>query len=58
MWDVLAPSRLISLFGVPAASVPFGTSDDGLPIGVQVVGAPFREDVVLAVARMLMEVGG
>jgi Asp-tRNA(Asn)/Glu-tRNA(Gln) amidotransferase A subunit family amidase len=55
MWDVLGPSRLISLFGVPAASVPFGMSDDGLPIGVQVVGRPFREDQVLAVARMLME---
>ena len=48
MWDVLAPCRLISLFGVPAASVPFGWSADGLPIGVQVVGRPFREDEVLA----------
>ncbi len=55
MWDVLAPSRLISLFGLPAASVPFGRSADGLPIGVQVVGRPFREDEVLAVARVLME---
>jgi Asp-tRNA(Asn)/Glu-tRNA(Gln) amidotransferase A subunit family amidase len=52
-WDVLAPSRLISLFGVPAASVPFGTSDDGLPIGVQVVGRPFHEHEVLAIARAL-----
>jgi Asp-tRNA(Asn)/Glu-tRNA(Gln) amidotransferase A subunit family amidase len=55
MWDVLAPSRVISLFGVPAASVPFGRSADGLPIGVQVVGRPFREDEVLAVAQRLME---
>jgi Asp-tRNA(Asn)/Glu-tRNA(Gln) amidotransferase A subunit family amidase len=55
MWDVLAPSRLISLVGVPAASVPFGASADGLPIAVQVVGRPFHEEQVLAVARMLME---
>jgi Asp-tRNA(Asn)/Glu-tRNA(Gln) amidotransferase A subunit family amidase len=55
MWDVLAPCRLISLLGVPAASVPIGRSEDGLPIGVQVVGRPFREDEVLAVAGMLME---
>ncbi len=55
MWDVLEPSRLISLFGFPAASVPFGVSSEGLPIGVQVVGRPFREDEVLAVARVLME---
>jgi Asp-tRNA(Asn)/Glu-tRNA(Gln) amidotransferase A subunit family amidase len=55
-WDVLAPSRLISLFGVPAASVPFGTSADGLPINVQVVGRPFREEEVLAIAHKLTEV--
>lgn len=55
-WDVLAPSRLISLFGIPAASVPFGTSADGLPINVQVVGRPFREDEVLAIAHKLTEV--
>ena len=55
MWDVLAPSRLISLFGLPSASVPFGSNSDGLPIGVQVVGPPFREDLVLAAARVLTE---
>ncbi|TMK79000.1 MAG: amidase [Actinobacteria bacterium] len=55
-WDVLAPSRLISLFGVPAASVPFGASVDGLPINVQIVGRPFREDEVLAIAHKLTEV--
>jgi len=55
MWDVLDPCRLISLVGFPAASVPFGGSADGWPIGVQVVGRPFREDQVLAVARILME---
>jgi amidase len=55
MWDVLAPSRLISLFGLPAASVPFGSNPGGLPIGVQVVGPPFREDLVLATARLLVE---
>jgi Asp-tRNA(Asn)/Glu-tRNA(Gln) amidotransferase A subunit family amidase len=55
MWDVLEPCRLISLFGFPAASVPFGRSSDGLPVGVQVVGLPFREDQVLAVAKVLMD---
>ncbi|MBS1888691.1 MAG: amidase [Actinobacteria bacterium] len=38
--------------GLPAASVPAG-SDGHLPIGVQVVAAPYREDRVLAVARAL-----
>ena len=45
--------RAISILGFPAASVPFGRSADGLPINVQVVGRPFRDHEVLAVAAML-----
>ena len=39
--------------GSPAISVPFGWSGDGLPIGVQVIGRHFEEDVVLRVAAAL-----
>lgn len=45
--------RAISLLRVPAAVVPCGTSDEGLPIGVQVVGQRFHDDEVLAVAAVL-----
>lgn len=38
------------LTGWPAATVRAGTSSDGLPIGVQIAAAPWREDVVLALA--------
>lgn len=38
--------------GLPAASVPVA-SDAGLPLGVQVVSRPFREDLVLRAARVL-----
>ena len=36
-----------NLTGNPAASVPAGWTDDGLPIGLQVVGRRWRDDVVL-----------
>ena len=52
------PLCLPSIQRLPAASVPFGSNPDGLPIGVQVVGPPFREDLVLAAARVLMEERG
>jgi amidase len=42
-----------NLTGWPAAVVRCGTSREGLPIGVQIAGRPWREDVVLAVARVL-----
>ena len=40
-----------NLTGWPAAVVRGGTSPEGLPIGVQVVARPWREDVALAVAQ-------
>jgi len=44
-----------NLLGNPAAVVPVGRSPEGLPVGVQVIGRPYREDEVLAVASCLQE---
>ena len=44
--------------GWPAAVVRCGTSSDGMPIGVQVVSHPWREDICLAVAKHLETVLG
>ena len=41
-------SDVHNLTGWPAAVVRGGTSPDGLPIGVQLVAQPWREDVALA----------
>ena len=49
--DVLTVSA--NLAGLPAISVPCGRDDDGLPIGVQFVAAPRREDAALACASIL-----
>ena len=42
-----------NLTGWPSAVVRAGTSPEGLPIGVQIVARPWREDVALAVARQV-----
>jgi amidase len=39
--------------GQPAISLPLGWSADGLPVGVQLVAAPGRDDVLLRVAAQL-----
>jgi len=36
--------------GLPAISVPCGFTASGLPIGLQIVGAPFAEAAVLTLA--------
>jgi len=41
---------IYNLLGWPGLSVRAGTSADGLPVGVQVVTAPWREDIALALA--------
>ncbi|GAB4528812.1 MAG: amidase [Anaerolineae bacterium] len=46
-------SRIYNLTGWPVAVVRGGTSPEGLPIGVQIVARPWREDVALAVAGHL-----
>lgn len=41
----------------PAATVPVGTDGDGLPIGMQLVAARHRDDLVLRAAHTLYEAG-
>lgn len=40
-----------NIMGVPGLSVPVGFSGDGLPIGMQIIAPPFREDVLFQVGH-------
>lgn len=48
--DAMRYTQWFNLLASPAAVVPVGRSDEGLPIGVQIVGRPFDDELVLAVA--------
>jgi Asp-tRNA(Asn)/Glu-tRNA(Gln) amidotransferase A subunit family amidase len=56
--DAWSYCEWFNLLGFPAAVVPMGQSSEGLPIGVQIVGRPWEEELVLAVASMLDEARG
>ena len=56
--DAWSYCEWFNLLGFPAAVVPISFSEEGLPIGVQVVGRPWEEEVVLAVAKALEEARG
>ena len=43
-------NRVVTWLGFPAVSLPAGTGRSGLPLGVQLVGAPLAEATLLAVA--------
>jgi amidase len=46
-------SQWFNLLGNPAAVVPVGRSAEALPIGVQIVGRPWEDEAVLAVAAKI-----
>jgi amidase len=46
------PSFAIPVLGLPAISVPTGVVD-GLPMGVQIVGPRFREDLIMDAAEII-----
>jgi Asp-tRNA(Asn)/Glu-tRNA(Gln) amidotransferase A subunit family amidase len=51
--DTMRWSQWLNLVGFPGAAVPVGFSPEVLPIGVQVIGRPYEEDLVLAVAERI-----
>jgi len=57
--DAWSYTEWFNLLGNPGAVVPVGQSPEGLPIGVQIVGRPWEEELVLAVAAEVeRECGG
>jgi len=51
--DAWSYSEWFNLLGMPAAVVPVGQSAEGLPIGVQIAGRAWEEEVVLSVGELL-----
>lgn len=41
--------------GFPALSVPMGFDQDGLPCGLQIIGRPFKDDVVLRLGHLYQQ---
>jgi amidase len=46
-----------NISGQPAISLPLHQSSEGLPMGMQLVAAPGREDLLIRVAAQLEEAG-
>ena len=51
--DWIAPTFVLSLTGLPVASVPAGLDSTGMPVGLQIAGRQFGEEDVLAVAAQV-----
>ncbi len=51
--DWIAPTFVLSLTGLPVASVPAGLDSGGLPVGLQILGKQFGEESVLALCAQI-----
>lgn len=57
--DQLAWPAVATLCGLPATVAPIGRSDDGLPIGVQIIGGYLSDRTTIAFAGLIeREFGG
>lgn len=48
----------VNMAGLPAISVPAGLSENGLPLGLQLIGRPFEEETLFQTAHVIEEAAG
>lgn len=56
--EAARPLTPANLLGLPAAVVPAGIDRNGMPVGVQLMGAPYEDERVLEVAERFEEIRG
>ncbi len=49
-------TRFVNYLGLPALSLPVGFDDDGLPVGLQIIGLPNSEGLLLRIALQYQSV--
>jgi Asp-tRNA(Asn)/Glu-tRNA(Gln) amidotransferase A subunit family amidase len=58
LFEAMMPETPINLLGLPAMVIPYGRNQDGLPVGIQLVGRPYEEELILEVAVRLEQARG
>jgi amidase len=58
LFEAMMPFTIWNLLGFPAVTVPMLIGEDGLPAGIQLVGAPYSEELLLDLAIKLEEARG
>ncbi len=58
LFQAMMPAVLANVLGLPAVTVPMARSSQGLPIGVQLLGRPYDDELLLELSERLEEARG
>ena len=58
LFQAMMPVTTFNLLGLPALTVPFTLDEQGMPVGVQIVGRPWEEEALLELGVGLEEARG
>jgi amidase len=58
LFQAMMTATTFNLLGLPGLVVPFGMSEEGLPVGVQLVGRPWEEELLLEIGTRLESARG
>ncbi|MGI8741959.1 MAG: amidase [Bryobacteraceae bacterium] len=58
LFEAMMPATPFNLLGMPGMVIPFGFDERGMPVGIQLVGRPFEEELLLELAVRLEEARG
>ena len=53
LFQAMMPAVIANVMGFPAVAIPIGTTPEGLPIGIQLLGRPFEDELLLEIAVLL-----
>jgi amidase len=57
-FEAMMTATLFNLLGMPAMTIPFGRDEDGMPVGIQVAGRPWDEELLLELAVRMEQARG
>ena len=58
LFEAMMPSTLFNLLGMPGMTIPFGQDENGLPVGIQLAGRPYDEELLLELAVRMEQARG
>ena len=58
LFQAAMPAVVANVLGLPAVTIPMAVSSAGVPIGVQLMGRPFEDEILLEIAIRLEQARG